>query len=112
VVRFELEWGYKSPNDVRVRIYSYGEVFPVKALLILVKHFADSEDDIYPQEEGNLGRGMLASALLCAAMGIPIPTILKKFKLEGKGKNLVIVDKRIEKSSKVLKRIDNLAELM
>lgn len=114
MVLFELVDGNKGPNDVLVLVSAYSEPLSFHELLFILKHYFESEHSYYPIENGFLGKGMLLSAINCVAVGVPIETVLRKFKLDRKTKKLKIIDKRRigETVTRVLKPTDSLAEFM
>ena len=103
MVLFQLVDGRKGPSDVLVLVTAYGEPLSFHELLFILKHYFDSEHSYYPVSNGYLGKGMLLSAINCVAVGVPLDTVLKKFKLDRKTKKLNIIDKR-----KIAKSVSNL----
>jgi len=93
MVRFEVVRGQKGPEDKLVRIWAYGEVLSFSDLLFLLKHYFDSEDSYYPISRGFKGRAMLLMAIIEVFTGIPLPRVLKTYKLERKTNKTVIVEK-------------------
>jgi len=114
MVLFQLVDGRKGPNDVLVLVTAYGEPLSFHELLFILKHYFDSEHSYYPVSDGYLGKGMLLSAINCVAVGVPLDTVLKKFKLDRKTKKLNIIDKRkiSETVSSVVSEKSQLHELM
>ena len=94
MVLFKLVDGHKGPNDVLVLVTAYSEPLSFHELLFILQHYFDSEHSYYPVSEGYLGKGMLLSAINCVAVGVPLDTVLKKFKLYRKTKKLIVIDKR------------------
>ena len=94
MVLLKLVEGRKGLYDVVVLVTAYDEPLSFHELLFVLKHYFDSEHSYYPVSEGYLGKGMLLSAICCVACGVPLDTVLKKFKLDRKAKKLNIVDKR------------------
>lgn len=112
MVLLKLVEGRKGPYDVVVLVTAYDEPLSFHELLFILKHYFDSEHSYYPVSEGYLGKGMLLSAINCVAVGVPLETVLRKFKLDRKSKRLNVVDMRkpfsnseksIEKLHEVLK---------
>jgi len=114
MVLFQLVDGRKGPNDVLVLVTAYGEPLSFHELLFILKHYFDSEHSYYPVSDGYLGKGMLLSAINCVAVGVPLDTVLKKFKLDRKTKKLNIIDKRkiTETVSNLVSKKVQLHELM
>ena len=106
MVLFELVDGRKGDDDTLVLITAYGEPLSFHELLFILKHYFNSEHGYYPVSKGNLGKGMLLSAINCVAVGVPLETVLRRFKLYRKTRKLNIIDKR--------KRVESihLSELM
>ena len=102
MVLFELVDGRKGEGDTLVLVIAYGEPLSFHELLFILKHYFDSEHSYYPVSNGYLGKGMLLSAINCVAVGVPLETVLRKFKLYRKTKKLTIIDKR--KSSRAMRR--------
>lgn len=105
MVLFELVDGRKGPNDVLVLVNALHEPLSLHELLFVLKHYFNSEHSYYPIEKGFLGKGMLLSAINCVAVGVPLTTVLRKFKLDRKTKKLNVIDRRKIKEtvSRVLK---------
>jgi len=114
MVLFKLVDGHKGPNDVLVLVTAYSEPLSFHELFFILKHYFDSEHSYYPVSKGNLGKGMLLSAICCVACGVPLDTVLEKFKLDRKTKKLNIIDKRkiCETVSNVISEKTQLHELM
>lgn len=114
MVLFTLVDGRKGEKDTLVLITAYGKPMNVQELLFILKHFFDSEYSYYPVSKGYLGKGMLLSAIGCVAVGVPLNTVLKKFRLGRKTKKLTIIDKRKKMgvSSHILKRGDKLETIL
>ena len=114
MVLFQLVDGRKGPNDALVLVTAYGEPLSFHELLFILKHYFDSEHSYYPVSNGYLGKGMLLSAINCVAVGVPLDTVLKKFKLDRKTKKLNIIDKRkiTETVSNLVSKKVQLHELM
>lgn len=113
MVLLHLVEGKKGPNDVLVLVEAYTEPLTFAELLFILRHYFESEHSYYPVSEGNLGKGMLLSAISCVAVGVPLETILKRFKLSRKRKTLNIIDKRKRsRSSRVLTSKTKLAEVI
>ena len=81
MVLLELVDGHKGKGDVLILITAYGEPLSFYELLFILQHYFDSENRYYPVSEGYLGKGMLLSAIGCVACGVPLDTVLRKFKL-------------------------------
>ena len=81
MVHFEVVRGRKSRNDRVVKVWSNGEVFTIRELLELLKLYFESEDDCYPISRGFQGRSMLLKAIIDVYSGIPLPRVLKAYKL-------------------------------
>lgn len=111
MVLLTLVDGKKGPNDVLVLVTAYNEPLSFYELLFILKHYFDSEHSYYPVSKGNLGKGMLLSAINCVAVGVPLDTILRRFQLERKGKKLKIMDKR-KSVSHSEKHIEKLHEIL
>ena len=94
MVLFELVDGRKGDGDTLILVNALHEPLSFYELLFILRHYFDSEHSYYPVSEGYLGKGMLLSAICCVACGVPLDTVLKKFKLDRKAKKLNIVDKR------------------
>ena len=86
--------GKKGLDDVLVLITAYGEPLSFHELLFILKHYFDSEHSYYPVSEGYLGKAMLLNAINCVAVGVPLDTVLERFKLNRKKKKLIVIDKR------------------
>lgn len=114
MVLLELVDGRKGPNDVLVLVTAYGEPLSFHELFFILKHYFDSEHSYYPVSNGNLGKGMLLSAINCVAVGVPLETVLQRFKLYRKTKKLNIIDKRKihQAVSRVISKKTQLHELM
>lgn len=109
--------GNKGIGDTLVLITACNEPLSLHELLFILKHYFDSENSYYPVSEGYLGKGMLLSAINCVAVGVPLDTVLKKFKLHRKAGKLNIIDRRktrnpAESSAIVVNEKTKLAELM
>ena len=100
MVLFILENGRKGPNDIIVKVVSYGEVFSLAEFLFLAKQIFDSEASYYPVSEGFIGKAMLLNALNELSHGVSFERVLERYKLKRKGKSLNIVDKRNPEASK------------
>lgn len=74
-----LTRGKKGEGDTVIQILSDGEVFSFYELLFLLDHYFQSEDSYYPKKEGNLGRGMLLSAICTLAVGVDLDTVARRF---------------------------------
>ena len=94
MVLFELVDGRKGEGDTLVLVTAYGEPLSFHELLFILKYYFNSEHSYYPVTNGYLGKGMLLSAINCVAVGVPLDTVLKRFKLDRKTKKLNIIDKR------------------
>jgi hypothetical protein len=94
MVRLELVDGRKGLYDVLVLVTAYSEPLSFHELLFILNSYFKSEHSYYPVSKGYLGKGMLLSAISCVAVGVPIETVLSRFKLYRKGKKLNIIDKR------------------
>ena len=105
MVLFKLVEGRKGPYDVVVLVTAYDEPLSFHELLFILKHYFDSEHSYYPVSEGFLGKGMLLSAINCVAVGVPLETVLKKFKLNRKGKKLNLMDMRKTSPEKPLEKL-------
>jgi len=81
-VKFEVVKGRKGEGDRLVKVWSYGEVFTVEALLKLLKVFFESEDAVYPVNEGYQGKAMLLKAIIDVYSGLPLSRVLKAYRLE------------------------------
>ena len=92
MVRFILRGGRKSDRDTMVFLVAKDEVLTFHELLFILKHYFNSEHDYYPVSDGFLGKAMLVAAINSVALDVPIPTVLKRFKLPFK--ELEIVDQR------------------
>jgi len=114
MVLFELVDGRKGEADTLVLVTAYSEPLSFHELLFILKHYFDSEHSYYPVSNGYLGKGMLLSAINCVAVGVPLDTVLKRFKLHRKLKRPVIVDKRRnrERLSPVSKVTNSLAAIL
>ncbi len=114
MVEFILRSGNKSPQDCMVFLVAKDEVLTFQEILFILLHIFNSENDYYPISDGNLGKGMMISAICCLAIGVPIKTILKKFKLPMK--KLRTLDLRNNQPKKQIKRVISentpIAELM
>lgn len=111
MVLFELVDGKKGSGDTLVLIHAYGEPLSFHELLFILKHYFDSEHHYYPVSEGYLGKGMLLSAICSVAVGVPLDTVLRKFKLYRKTKKLNIIDKRKIKDAVLESVINNETQL-
>lgn len=80
----KLSEARKGPDDRLVRVYSYGEVFTLRDVLRLLQILFESEDNIYPINDGYQGRAMLVKAIVDLALGIPLERVLKTYRLERK----------------------------
>jgi hypothetical protein len=112
MVLFILENGKKGPNDVIVKVVSYGEVLTFSELLFLLKHYFKSEGSYYPISEGKRGQCMLLSAICEVAFGRDLDLVLKDYKLDRKGKKLSIIDKRNVEREAEVKPITKLHEVL
>lgn len=83
-MKFEVVRGRKGEGDKVVKVWSYGEVFTVEALLKLLKVFFESEDAVYPINEGYQGKAMLLKAIIDVYSGLPLSRVLKAYRLERK----------------------------
>ena len=93
MVKLELVPGRKGPNDKLVLVTAYGEPLSFSDLLFILKHYFESENSYYPKERGFLGSTMLIEAILEVYSGIPLDSILKKFRLDRKIKKTVVIEK-------------------
>ena len=112
MVLFELVDGRKGDGDVLVLITAYREPLTLTEWLYIGDSYLDSEASYYPVSEGYLGKGMLVSALVCLACGVPLRTVLRKFGLDRKTKKLNIIYRRKPKPSFRITEKTNLAELL
>ncbi|MEM2514560.1 MAG: hypothetical protein QXU81_09665 [Candidatus Bathyarchaeia archaeon] len=93
MVKFEVIKGRKGPNDRLVKVWAYGEIFSIEALLRLLQIFFEGEDFAYPIEKGKQGRAMLLKAIIDVALGIPIERVLKAYRLNRKRPKTKVVKK-------------------
>jgi len=90
-VKFEIVPGRKSEKDKLVKIWAYGEVLSFSDLLFILGHYFRSEEDYYPKPKYE-GSTMLLKAILEIYSGIPLETVLRKYKLHRKTTRTVIVE--------------------
>jgi hypothetical protein len=90
-VKFEVVQGRKSENDKLIKIWAYGEILTFGDLLFILGHYFRSEEDYYPKPQYE-GSTMLLKAILEVYSGIPLQTVLKKYKLDRKTKKSIIVE--------------------
>ena len=81
-MKLEVVQGKKGPNDKLVKVWSYGEIFTIEDVLRLLKIFFESEDSVYPVNEGYQGRAMLLKAIIDVYSGHKIETVLKRYSLK------------------------------
>jgi hypothetical protein len=114
MVLLKLVEGRKGPSDTLVLVWAYGEALSFHELLFILKRYFDSEHSYYPVSQGYLGKGMLLGAIDAVAVGVPIETVLRKFKLYRKGRQLNVIDDRkiSEAVSNVVSEKTKLHELM
>lgn len=93
MVRFFLRGGRKSERDVMVFVVARDEVLTFHEWLFIGSHYFNSESDYYPVGEGYLGKGMLLGAVCNVLVGVPLPIVVKRFKLPFKP--LDVVDQRV-----------------
>ncbi len=110
MVLLELVDGKKGLNDVLVLVTAYSEPLSFHELLFILNHYFNSEHSYYSVADGYLGKGMLLSAINCVAVGVPLETILRRFKLYRKTRKLTIIDKR--KTSRVTRETSKLESIM
>ena len=93
MVKFEVVQGRKGPKDKLVKVWSYGEIFTIEDVLRLLKIFFESEDSVYPINEGYQGKAMLLKAIIDVYSGLPIERVLESYKLKRKAPKTVIIEK-------------------
>ena len=93
MVKLELVPGRKGPNDKLILVTAYGEPLSFSDLLFILKHYFESENSYYPKEKGYLGSTMLLEAIVEVCQGIPLDSVLKKFKLDRKIKKTLVIEK-------------------
>jgi hypothetical protein len=89
-MKLEVVQGKKGLNDRVIKVWSYGEIFTIEDVLRLLKIFFESEDSVYPVNEGYQGRAMLLKAIIDVYSGHKIETVLRRYflKRSRKGYNL------------------------
>jgi len=112
LVRFILRGGRKSERDTMVFLVARDEVLTFHELLFILKHYFDSEHDYYPVSDGYLGKAMLVAAINGVALDVPIPTVLRRFKLSFQKLDVVDQRYRFKESHVVISEKTKLAELM
>jgi hypothetical protein len=75
-------------------VTSYNEPLTFAEWLFIGKCYLDSEASYYPIKEGYIGQAMLIHAINELALGVNFEQVLKRYKLNRKGKNLKVIDKR------------------
>jgi hypothetical protein len=94
LVLLTLVDGKKGPKDILVLVTSYNEPLTFAEWLFIGKCYLDSEASYYPIKEGYIGQAMLIHAINELALGVNFEQVLKRYKLNRKGKNLKVIDKR------------------
>ncbi|HUU86294.1 MAG TPA: hypothetical protein VMX17_00905 [Candidatus Glassbacteria bacterium] len=94
MVLLTLVDGKKGPNDILVLVTSYNEPLTFAEWLYIGKCYLDSEASYYPIKEGYIGQAMLIHAINELALGVDFQKVLKRYKLQRKGKSLKVIDKR------------------
>ena len=94
MVLLTLVDGKKGPNDILVLVTAYNEPLTFAEWLFIGKCYLDSEASYYPIKEGYIGKAMLMNALNEVALGVNFEQVLKRYKLNRKGKSLKVIDKR------------------
>jgi len=112
MVKFVLRSGHKSDRDTMVFLVARDEVLTFHELLFILKHYFDSEQDYYPVSDGFLGKAMLVAAINSVALDVPIPTVLKRFKLPFKRLDIVDQIQRYQERHIVVSEKTSLAEVM
>jgi len=97
MVKFEVVKGRKGENDKVVKVWSYGEVFTFEDILRLLKTMFESEDSVYPINEGYQGKAMLLKAIIDVYTGLPIERVLESYRLNRKGRKTVVIEKLNER---------------
>ena len=92
--------GRKGQYDIVVLLTAYNEPLSFAEWLFIGKCYLDSEGSYYPVSEGYIGKAMLLNALNELAHGVSFEKVLKRYKLNRKGKKLKIIDKRRNAISK------------
>jgi len=93
-MKFEVVKGKKGENDRLIKVWSYGEVLTVEALLRLLGIIFESEDSVYPISEGYQGKAMLLKAIIDVYSGLPMERVLESYRLNRKGKKTVVIESR------------------
>ena len=90
MVEFQLVKGRKSPNDIMIKTWSYGEVLSFQDLLFLLDHVFKNEDELYPINRGYRGKCYFLEAILEVYSGVPYNDVLKRYQLDKKTKAIVV----------------------
>ena len=102
--------GQKGPYDIVVLVTAYNEPLSFAEWLFIGKCYLDSEGSYYPVSEGYIGKAMLLNALNELAHGVDFEKVLKRYRLNRKGRKLNIIDKRKNAISK--KSLEKLHEVL
>ncbi|MEM3597174.1 MAG: hypothetical protein QXJ53_03495 [Candidatus Bathyarchaeia archaeon] len=62
----------------------------------MLKIIFESEDSVYPINEGYQGRAMLLKAIIDVYSGLPIERVLEFYKLNRKGRKTFVIEKLSE----------------
>jgi len=102
--------GKKGPNDVLVLIEAYKEPLSFAEWLFIGKCYLDSEASYYPISKGYIGKAMLLNALNELSHGVDFGTVLRRYRLNNKGLNIVDMRKREPQVS--VKHFEKLHEIL
>jgi len=110
MVTLYLVNGKKGPNDVLVLVEAYKEPLSFAEWLFIGKCYLDSEASYYPISKGYIGKAMLLNALNELSHGVDFGTVLRRYRLNNKGLN--IVDMRKCEPQVSVKHFERLHEIL
>lgn len=93
MVKLEVVQGRKSPGDKVVLVTANRESLKIEHVLQILSVFFESEDSCYPPSEGFMGRRMLYEAITAVYNRVPLPVVIKKYKLKRAGKGFTLTYK-------------------
>jgi len=102
--------GKKGPNDILVLVEAYKEPLSFAEWLFIGKCYLDSEASYYPISKGYIGKAMLLNALNELSHGVDFDSVLRRYRLNNKGLNIVDMRKCEPKVS--VKHFEKLREIL
>ena len=111
MVRLELVPGRKGPNDVLVKVFSYGEILSFSDVLFILDKYFRSEEDYYPKPRYQ-GSTMLMKAIIEIYSGLPFDDVLKRYQLDRKTKKPLVTERLGSQPVSRLTLKSNIAEVL